>query len=55
MSSLQSPSVFGSKFDAPEPDGFITDSDTTFGKQIFNISMAQVESIIQPDGVADDF
>jgi hypothetical protein len=36
MFSLQSPSVFGSKFDAPEPDGFIADSDTTFGKQIFN-------------------
>jgi hypothetical protein len=29
--SFQSSSVYSSKFNAPEPDGFIADCDSTFG------------------------
>ena len=29
--SLQTPCIFGSEFDTPLPDGFIADSDASFG------------------------
>ena len=32
-----------------------TDVDTTFGKQFFDISEAQREAKIEPDGMLDDF
>jgi hypothetical protein len=35
-------------------DGFIADSYTALSKQIFDIAVAEVESVIQPDSVADD-
>jgi hypothetical protein len=28
--------------------------DASLGQQIFNIPMAQIESIVEPNGVADD-
>jgi hypothetical protein len=28
--SLQTPCIFGTEFDTPQPDGFIADSDTSF-------------------------
>jgi hypothetical protein len=30
------------------------DSDTPFGKQIFNVPMTEIEPIVEPDGVGDD-
>ena len=33
----------------------IRDGDTTFGKQIFNIAKAERESMIEPNGMANDF
>jgi hypothetical protein len=32
MLSLQSPSVYSSELDAPEPDGLVADCDATFGE-----------------------
>jgi hypothetical protein len=54
MSSFQSPGIFGTKLDTPQTDGFIADGDTPLGKEIFDIAMAEIESIVQPDCVADD-
>jgi hypothetical protein len=54
MLSLQSSSVYSSEFDAPQPDAFVTDSDAAFSEQIFNISVAEIEAIVKPDGVTDD-
>jgi hypothetical protein len=46
-------------FSSPNPfnfgiKDFTTDGDASFSEQIFNIAMAQVESIVKPDGVTDD-
>jgi hypothetical protein len=54
MLALQSPSVNGPELYAPESDGFIGNGDATLSKKVFNISMAQVESVIQPNCIADD-
>jgi hypothetical protein len=46
--------INSSEFDTPETDCFTADSDSSFGKEVFNIAMAQVETIVEPDSVADD-
>ena len=53
--SFQSPGVCGPKFDTPESDGFIADCDASLGQEIFNISMTEIESVVPPDCVANDF
>ena len=55
LSALQLPSVVGAEFPAPLPNGFVRHDDASFGQQILNIPEAQAVSVIQPDGVADDF
>ena len=52
--SLQSSSVKGSELDTPKPDGLMADGDTSFSEQIFNISVAEVELVVEPDGIGDD-
>jgi len=42
-------------FDTPESDGFITDCDASLGQEIFNITIAEIEAVVQPDCIADDF
>jgi hypothetical protein len=54
MLSLQSSGVEGAKFDAPQPDGLIADSDASLGEEVFNISVTEIESIVEPNCVADD-
>jgi hypothetical protein len=54
MFTLQPPGIFGAELDTPEADGFIADSDASFGQDIFNITIAKVETIIVPDGITDD-
>ena len=49
VSTLQAPGKCASKLDAPEADGFITDCDASFGEDIFNIPLAELESIVEPD------
>ncbi len=55
MSTLQPTSVLGPKLDAPKADRFATDCDASFGQEIFDISMTQVDAEVQPKGIADDF
>jgi hypothetical protein len=50
----QRPSVLRSELPTPEADGFVRNDDATFGQQILNIAETQCESVVQPDGVADD-
>ena len=52
--SFQSSGVNSSELDAPQADRFSADSDSTLGQQIFNISVAEIESIVEPDGVGND-
>jgi len=43
------------KFLAPSPNGLIGDDDAPLGQQKFNISKAEAEYVIQPDGMGDEF
>jgi hypothetical protein len=52
--SFQSARINGSEFDTPKSDCFSTDGDVSFGEEVFDISMAEVEAIIEPDGVGND-
>ena len=54
MASLQSSSVNGAEFDAPQADRLSGDSDPTLCQKVFNISVTEIESIVEPDGIADD-
>ena len=54
MSFLQSSGVCRSEFNAPQADGFIADRDSALSEKIFDISVAQIEAIIEPDSVTDN-
>ncbi len=50
--SFQTAGINCSELDAPKRDGFSAHGDTPFGEWIFDISMAQVEAIVEPNGVS---
>ncbi len=52
--SFQSSSVNGSELDAPETDCFSADGDASFSQEVFDISVAEIEAIVEPDCVGDD-
>jgi hypothetical protein len=54
MLSFQAASIDCSEFDAPQTDGFSAYCDATFSQQIFDVSVAQVKAIVEPDGVRND-
>jgi hypothetical protein len=54
VSLLQSTRVFGSELGAPAADRFPGDYDPTLSQQIFDIPVAQVEAIVEPDSVGND-
>lgn len=54
MFSPESAGVHGTKLDAPEANCFSADSNASLRQEIFNISVAQVESEVKPDSIADD-
>ena len=54
MLPLQAPSVYSSEFDAPQANRFAADSDASLGEKVLDISVAEVESVVQPDCVVDD-
>jgi len=58
VSSLPAPQsfgIFGPKLDTPWPDGLVTNGNTALGQQVFNISVTQAESVVEPDNIADYF
>ena len=42
------------ELDAPQSDGFAADSNTSLGEKIFNIAMAEVEALVEPDCVRNN-
>ena len=46
--TLQSPGIQCAEFDAPEADGLAGDSDATLSEKIFNISVTEIEAVVQP-------
>jgi len=55
LSSFQLSSVVWIELPAPLPNRFVRHDDASLGKQIVDLSQAQAELIIGPDGMADDF
>jgi len=54
LSPPQSAGVFRSKLPAPRSNGFVGYGDTTLGEKVLDIAKAERESMVQPDGMADD-
>ena len=54
MSLLELASISRSELDTPQSDRLITDRDTLLCQQVLDITEAQIESVIDPDCVADD-
>jgi len=54
MCAPQATDVRWSEFVAPEANGFVGDDDSAPGQQIFDVPMAQIEPVVEPDGVLDD-
>jgi hypothetical protein len=50
---LKPTGVFGSELDSPQSNRLVADCYTAFSQQIFDISMAEVEPIVQPYSVTD--
>ena len=55
LTSLQPPGVIGAELPAPLPNRFVRHDDAAFGQQILNIPEAHAVSVVEPDGMADDF
>ena len=53
--AAQPPCVVEPERPAPQPDRLIRHGDTPLGKEIFDISETQAETVVEPDGVTDDF
>ncbi len=51
----QSSGVGRSEFLTPVSDRFVRDKDSSLCKQVFYVSKAQREPMVQPNGVTDDF
>ena len=54
MPPFQSTCINGFELNAPKTDRFSGYSDTPFGEQVFDIAMAEVESIVEPDCITDN-
>ena len=52
--SLQTAGINCTEFDTPQTDRFSGYSDAPFNQEIFNVSVAQVEAIVEPDSIGND-
>lgn len=55
MPSLKPLGVFSAELNAPEAYRFVTDGDTPFREQILYVSVTHIESVIDPNHIADNF
>jgi hypothetical protein len=51
----ETPGVVGPKLPAPLSDGLVGYDDSSFRQKFLDVSEAQRESMIEPDGMTDDF
>src|ERR1700676_1308122 len=54
LTPLQFSGIVGAERLTPDSDCFIRDDDSAFGEKILDVSEAQAETMVSPDGVADD-
>jgi hypothetical protein len=45
---------FRTDFVDPKSNGFVADANIAFSQQILDISKAQIEAIVEPNGILDD-
>jgi hypothetical protein len=55
LTPLQSSRLVWTELLTPQSNRFIRDDDSAFRENILNISEAQAETMVNPDGIADDF
>jgi hypothetical protein len=55
LTPLQFSGIVRTELLTPESNRFIRDDDSAFGQKILNISEAQAETMVNPDGIANDF
>jgi hypothetical protein len=54
LTAAQLRGIAWAELTAPLTNGFIDHEDPTLGEDIFDLSQAQREAVVEPDGVADD-
>ncbi len=54
LSPPERPGILGTELPTPLPDALVGDGDPPFCEEIFDIPEAQTETMLEPDGVADD-
>ena len=54
MLPFQAPGMFGTKRDTPASDSLVANDDASLSQDIFNIAVAQVEAIVEPNPLTDD-
>jgi hypothetical protein len=55
LAPLQFSGIIRTELLTPESNRFIRDDDSALGQKILNISEAKAETMVSPDGIADDF
>ncbi len=55
MLSSQSLGIFRPEFIAPQANGLVANLNTALWQQIFEITMTEVESVVEPDDILNDF
>ncbi len=55
LSFLELACVCRPKFLTPLANGFLGDGDATFGEEFFHFPETEAESMVEPDGVANNF
>jgi hypothetical protein len=55
LTPLQFSGIVRTELPTPDSNRFIRDDDSPFHEKILDISEAQAETMVNPDGIADDF
>ena len=55
LTPLQFSGIVRTELLTPDSDCFIRDDDSPFGEKILDVSETQAETMVNPDGIADDF
>ncbi len=54
LSPLHAASVFRAELEAPQTNGFVGNCDSALCEEVLDVPKAETESVVEPDGVADD-
>ena len=54
LATLERTSVLGTELQTPQSDALVGDDDPPLCQEIFDISEAQAEAVVEPNGMADD-